>query len=466
MSFRSALAALGVVPLALAAPLAAALVPPDASLEILAAARGGLGLRDGQSGDFLRAAGLGLPALLPAVPLAAVAARRYSARAVLLVGLFLLIAGLVAVRLADAVPQIAAGRLAQGAGAGIALSATVVLVWERGSRFLVALWAGALAGGLLVAMPLVLYVVPREADWRAALAPFPWPALVALAAALLCLWRPDVASETRRSGAPRQEGSQVVLPVVPAACLAFLAVAASYAWSPGALTVVACIALVSLLGLAVAAGRDPSTSSPLGCAVVMVTAGLLAYPLAGPPAGLAAVNGSVPVAPFLAGGAAALAGALVTVRMSADMARRAVPAGHVLIVVAVLAGLGTPGSPLSMVPLGLGVGMALAASLRDAGVGAALFGLGLCFPAVLTGQLLVLSLQAGQWHRASPGTAAERLSALSTGYRDWLVAAGVIAVLLAVASWRRRGAAPDGAAAERDTGGGSAAEALPEPLSG
>ncbi|MFB4318343.1 hypothetical protein [Actinomadura sp. 21ATH] len=448
MSIRSAAAAAGLAPLAAAVPAAAALVPPDTSLEVLAAARAGLGLGDAR--EFLRAAGLGLPALLVAVPLAAAAARRLPARAVLGAGLVCLVAGLGTVRLADAVPQIAAGRLAQGAGAGIALSATAVLVWERRSRVLIALWAGALAGGLLVAMPLALSVVPREPDWRAGLAPFPWPALVACGALLLCLAGPRGVPDLPK----RAERGQTVLPVVPAAGLAFLAVAASYGWSPGALLVMACIALVALGGLAAAAGRESPAGGPLGCAAVMVTAGLFSYPLAAPLAGLEAAGGGVPLGAFLAGGAAALLGALLTVWPPA--VRRAVPAGHALVAAAAAIGFATA-SPLAMVPLGLGVGAALAASLRDAGAGAALFGLGLCFPAVLTGQLVALSLQAGRWHRADPGTPLERLAALEAGYRDWLVAAGALAVATAVLSWRRRPAA----AAEP-----AAREALPEPLAG
>jgi hypothetical protein len=91
-----------------------------------------------------------------------------------------------------------------------------------------------------------------------------------------------------------------------------------------------------------------------------------------------------------------------------------------------------PWTPLApLVPLGAGAGLALAASLRDAEPGAALFGLSLCFPAVLTGQLAVLSLQAARLGRARPVTEAQQVRALLEGFQSWLVVAGMVAVLLA-----------------------------------
>lgn len=88
-----------------------------------------------------------------------------------------------------------------------------------------------------------------------------------------------------------------------------------------------------------------------------------------------------------------------------------------------------------------GGGLALAASLRDADAGGALFGLALCFPAVLAGQLAVLSLQAARLQRLRPATEAQRLDALLEGYRVWLVVAGAAAALLAGVAARLRGGA-------------------------
>ncbi|WP_433335461.1 hypothetical protein [Spirillospora sp. CA-294931] len=441
----------GALLLALTAIPAVALVLPDTSLNVMEPARASLGLQDEQIPGLLRAAGLTLPALLLTVPLAAVTARRFSPRLVLLAGLLFLVAGIGAARYAGTVPLVAAARVAQGVGAGVVLPATLVLVWERGSRVLTAVWAGALVAALMFAMPLALHEVPLGgSDWHAALAPFPWPALAAVGAALLC-----AAVRTRDSlpSLRANERGQLVLPAVPAAGFAFLAVVTTFEWSPGAQLVVAASALLALIGLALVGSRDAAAGSPLGCAMVMITAGLLTYPMTGPLAGLASAGDRLDggaatlslLLPFGAGAAAAMAGALVTARMSLRAARGTVLAGHGLVIVAVLLALavGASSGPwllmAPLIPLGAGVGTALAASLRDAGAAAALFGLSLCFPAVLTGQLLVLSLQAGQWHRTRPDTASQQLYALTAGYRVWLVAAGVVVVLLAAAC-RRIGA--------------------------
>ncbi len=58
---------------------------------------------------------------------------------------------------------------------------------------------------------------------------------------------------------------------------------------------------------------------------------------------------------------------------------------------------------------------------------------------MLTGQLLVLSLQAALLHRWLPVTEAQRVHALLDGYRGWLIAAGMVAVLLAAATARANG---------------------------
>ncbi|MFG2091208.1 MULTISPECIES: hypothetical protein [unclassified Spirillospora] len=429
---------------------AAVLVVPDAAFHVVPAAARALGLGDTEIAGLLRATGYSLPALLLAVPLAAVAARRFPAWRVLVTGVAVLLAGLGAARFADSVPLVAVVRAAQGAGAGIVLPASLVLVWERGSRVLAAAWAGALAGTLIFAMPLALKAVPMPAegtavpDWRVALAPFPWPAVAAAVAAPAYPllrgrgpWSLPVARHAERG--------QLLLPFVPAAGFAFLAVVAAQDWSPGARLVVAGLALAALLGLAVAAGRDATAGSPFGCALVMIAVGLLCHPVAGPLAGLASVTArargdaaGVPLLPSAVAAAAALAGALASTRLSA---RLAVPAGYCLMTAAVLLGLAADPHDrwaplLPLVPLAAGAGLALAASLRDAGVGAALFGLSLCFPALLAGQLLVLSLQASRLERLRPATETQQAAVLLDAYHVWLVIAAAATVLLAAATAR------------------------------
>ncbi|MEU8119469.1 hypothetical protein AB0C21_12265 [Spirillospora sp. NPDC049024] len=443
---RRRLAMLGALLLTFTALPAAVLVVPDASGDVVPAAASALALGDAEIPGLLRATGLSLPALLVTVPLAAVAARRFPAWFVLMGGLAVLLAGTGAVRLADSVPLVGAVRALQGAGAGIVLPASLVLVWERRSRALTAAWAGALAGTLILAMPLALKAVPPPADgtavpdWRVALAPYP---LLAVAAAAAALAHPLLCARPRRPLAFRRtERGQLLLVLVPAGGFAFLAVAAAHNWSPGARLLLAGLALPALAGLALTGGRD-SAGSPFGCAVVMIATGLLCHPVAGPLAGLAAARagagtGGPPLLPFAVAAAAALAGALAATRTGA---RGAVRAGYLLMIVAVPLGLagGAPGrwallAPL--VPLGAGAGLALAASLRDAKAGAALFGLSLCFPAVLAGQLLALSAQAARLQRTHPVTEAQQLHALLEGYRVWLVIALAAAVLLAGATAR------------------------------
>ncbi|MFC7729460.1 hypothetical protein [Actinomadura keratinilytica] len=461
---------------------AVALTLPGCGPGALDAARDELRLDDAGAADLVRATGAALPALLVAVPPAAVAVRRLPARHVLAVGLLCLLGGLVAVRYAGSVPFVAAARAAQGLGAGIALPATLALTLEpapgRRRAPLAALWAGTLAGALLAAMPMALHAAPRPdpatgaVDWRQALAPYPQVAAVALGAALLCLLlprgtAPADAQHAARGAARSAERTQLLLAAAPAAALAFLAVVATYGWSPGARLVVAGVGVVTLLGLAVTGGRDDgpagARTAPAApaCAVAMAAAGLLAFPVAGPLAGLvqtaAGEGGGVSPLPFAAAACAAVAGALAAVRVPPEGARAPVLGGFGLVASAVLLTLAADGPPgrwtltACLVPLGAGLGAALAASLRGAGAGAALYGLSLCPPAILTGQLIVLSLQAGRWQRTLPDTAAQQFAALAAGYRLWLVTAGLLTVALAVAAGRRM---PSGPGSRAVAGGG------------
>ncbi|TDC55196.1 hypothetical protein E1281_13855 [Actinomadura sp. KC345] len=446
-------AALGVLLLTFTAPPAAVLAVPDASLNVVPAAASALDLGRAEIAALLRATGLSLPALLVTVPLAAVAARRFPAWAVLVTGLGVLLAGLAAAGFVNSLAMVAAVRVAQGVGAGIALPASLVPVWERGSRVLAAVWAGVLAGALILAMPLALSAAPMPAegtaapDWRVALAPLLWPAVAAAVAALafpLLRGRGPWALPAARHA----ERGQLLLPFVPAAGFAFLAVLAADDWSPGARLIVAAAALPALLGLALAGGRDAAAGSPFGCSIVMIAVGLLCYPVAGPLAGLASAAShargdaaGVPLLPFAVAAAAALAGALASTR---GPARIAVPAGCCLMTAALLLGLAAAPHDrwtllLPLVPLGAGAGLALAASLRDAGVGAALFGLSLCFPALLAGQLLVLSLQASRLERLRPAAGPQQAGVLLDAYQVWLLVAAAAAALLACASARARG---------------------------
>ncbi|MGI5327170.1 hypothetical protein [Actinomadura nitritigenes] len=471
-------AALGALLTAVTVLPAAVLVVPDATAGAVPAAARALGLGDGRIPALLRATGLSLPALALTLPLAAVAARRLPAWTVLATGLAVLLGGLGAVRFAGSVPVVGAVRAAQGAGAGIALPASLVLVWERRNAALSALWAGMLAASLLIAMPVALRAVPPPrtgtTGWHAALAPFPWLAGAAVAAAVLgALLRGRVPWTLPP---PRlAERGRLALPFVPVAGFVFLAVIAAHGWSPGARLLVAASALAALAGLALAGGAD---GGPFGCAAVMVATGLLAYPLAAPLSGLAAAGAPASrLLPTAAAAAATVAGALAASRARP---RAAVMAGYALMVLGI--GLALAAGPTGrwtpvvlLVPLGTGAGLALAASLRDAHVGAALFGLSLCFPAVLAGQLCVLSLQADRLRRTRALTGAQHLDALADGYRAWLLIAGAAAVMLAALTLRliarhARAAERHGRAFERGDRAalrhGRVAESAPAPEAG
>ncbi|WP_199747928.1 SOS response-associated peptidase family protein, partial [Actinomadura sp. WAC 06369] len=457
----------GLLAVAAAVP-ASVLVLPDATAGVVPDAAAALGFDGGDGGavaGLLRATGLALPALVVAVPLAALAARRFPAWTVLAAGLLTLVAALGAARAVDSVALAGTVRALQGVGAGTALPAALVLAWERGGRAPAAAWAGLLAAALLLATPLVLDAVPQPPgddpagtgrDWRAALAPWTWPAAAALAAVLAH----RAAAGRAPSPLPpprRAERGGLLLASAPCAAFALLAVVAAHGWSPGARLVVAGVAVAGLLGLAHAGTRDAVTGSPFGCAITMVAAGLLVQPAAGPLAGIAAAEahagggaGAPSPVPFAAGAAAALAAAALAARVPP---RGAVLAGLVLMAAApplgaVPLGTGAPwaAAPL-LVPLGAGAGLALAASLRDAGPGAALFGLSLCFPAVLAGQLGALSLQAASLARIRPETDAQRLAGLVEGQRTWLLAAAAAGVVAAVLAARAARGAPAAAPA-------------------
>lgn len=472
---RRRFAALGTLLLTFTVLPAAVLAVPDVSVNVVPAAVSALDLdRDGIPG-LLRATGLSLPALAAALPLAAVAARRLPAWAVLVAGLAVLLAGLWAVRFAHSVALAGTIRAVQGVGAGIVLPASFVLVWERRSRALAAVWAGVLAGMLILAMPLALSAVPLQdgdiavRDWRVALAPFPLPA-VAAAGAVIAYPLLRGRGPWRLPSSRRAERGRLLLAFVPVTGSAYLAVVAAHGWSPGARLLVAGLALPALAGLALAGGRDAADGGPSGCAVVMISVGLLCQPVAGPLAGLASAGAHLdgaagpPLLPFAAAAGAALAGALAATRAGP---RGAVPAGYVLMSGALLTGFAagtqdwTPFAAL--VPLGAGAGLALAAALRDTSVGGALFGLSLCFPALLAGQLIVLSLQATRLQRLRPATETQQLHALLEGYRVWLVVAGVAAALLAGATARLAGRR---ARTARPAAAGLSGNAAPGPRAG
>jgi hypothetical protein len=449
------LAGIAVLLVAITAVPIVALVVPNTVSYVVGPALRDLGLGNGQAAGLVRANGLALPALLLAVPISAVAARRVPAWLVLLTGLLCVLTGEIAAQFAGSVPVIGTVRVVQGIGAGVILPATLILVWERHGRVLITLWAGVFTAALLLAMPAAMYAVPAPQApsgqlsdgaasdrWRTVLQPYPWLIGLALAAVAVLVILRAWAKTGPLPVLRHTERTQLLLPFVPAAGFAFLAVVTTYGWSPGAQLIVAGIGLVALLGLALTGTRNTAMGSPHGFAVVALTTGLLTVPVAAPLTGLVSTHSGphgVPLAPFVAGAAAAMAGALLTAGVRDESTRTAVLSGHGLMIIAVLVFLTVDATSSTwlltapMLALGAGTGTALAASLRVSGLGSALFGIALCFPAVLTGYLIVGPLQVADVNEAvdAGGGQQEVVYALTSAFRVWLIVAGVIAVLMA-----------------------------------
>jgi len=421
-----------------AAPVAAITVPNTVS-NVLSQASAELGLSGDAQVGLYRAGGLALPGLLFAVPVGAVLARRLPSWIVLTAGLALVVGAEAGAPAAGSVPLLGALRIAQGVGAGLALPASLAVVWARAR----ALWAGALVAALLTAMPVMLAVVPAEGeDWR----PVFQPGLPLVGAALAAAGLYGLVRGRRRElpAARLGERTQLLLPVVPATGFAVLAVVTTYNWSQGAQLIVAGVGLAALLGLALVGSRDATAGSPYGVAVVAVGTGLLTLPIAAPMAGLLSTRTGaqqVPLIPFAVAAGTAVVGALAGGRLGGK-GRSVVAAGQGLMVVAVMVFLTTgpeSGTRALAVPLGLlgaGAGLSLGAALSTASLGAALFGLTLLFPALLTGELAVGALQVARVNAAiKAGTgAAGEVYALTAAFRTWLVMAGVAAVITAGAT--------------------------------
>ncbi|MFL6054140.1 MAG: hypothetical protein ACJ72W_14655 [Actinoallomurus sp.] len=447
-----------------AAVPAAVVVLPDTASYVMPQAVRDLGLSEGEAAGMVRACGLALPALLLVIPPVAAIVRRVPAWPVLFAGLAVLLAAQALSAHATSVPMVGAVRVAEGAGGGAVLPATLALAGERRQRRAAsAVWAGVLVAALLLATPLALAATaasdPDGLEWQAILHPYWWLSAIALVGtAVLGLLRARPGRKAAPPPASRGERVQLLLPVVPAAGFAFLAVITTYDWSPGAQLLLAACGITGLLGLAVVGSRDAVIGSPLGYAVVMLAAGLLTMPVTGPLAGL--IGGrAVPLTAFAAAAAGALAAAVLAGSLARGACRGAVLCGYGLGIVAIFLLL-TMGAAVSqwtllaaLCTLGTGTGLAVGAALGQTEPGPALFGLSVCFPAVLGGHLVVGPLQiakVGAVTKAGGGPIAA-LYALTAAYHLWLVAAGVIVVILAaVTAWvsrnRSRGAVPSAAA--------------------
>lgn len=305
----------------------------------------------GSAAALLRSGSLALPFLAAAVPLSALAVRRFGAWSVLLAGLIVIVAG-------DGAAGFSGGHVAtstalagtvsaiRGIGAGLAFPATAALAagrsadWARTGRrgwLLAAGWATVTVAALAVAPGLSR---PGPAGgWGTAFGPIPWLIAVALAAVILdpllagrpwpLTWRaghagdregdpiadraPFPAPSSPASAFSAAERAQLTLLGPAAATLAVIAVAASY--QPRDTIVAAALCAVAGLFAMVAfvhrvAPDDgfPMASAAAGFVIAPASAALLTLrTMAGGTAGSGATEAMLAVAAVL--GAALGAGA-------------------------------------------------------------------------------------------------------------------------------------------------------------
>jgi hypothetical protein len=341
-----------------------------------------------------------LPAAMIAVPLASVVTRRPAAW-------WVLVAGVAAIGVAVfGAPGVGPGaggavlHVLAGAGAGCVLPAALALAAEHDRRrLLTCVWAGALVGSLIMA--------GHVAAVR------PWLTCAALAATGLygMLRQPPPLAPARLG-----ERTQLLLSVAPVTACGFLLLVTT---GPGARLLVAVACLLGVVGLAASGSRDVVVGSPAGVALVMVGVGLLTSPVSN---SLVEAGGPAAAAlPFAAAGLGAVAGAL------ARSTRAVLTIGYGLAVGAVYCATMMSTHPGVLVVLAAGLGLAAGAAIRGVTIGAALFGLSLCLPAVLAGRVAVSALLSLDPRAAMPPLL-------------WPAVLDVVALLVALLNLRRAGA--------------------------
>ncbi|MEU7746235.1 hypothetical protein [Nonomuraea sp. NPDC049158] len=352
---------------------------------------------------LMRAHGLALPAMILTVPLAAVALRHVKVPHMLLGGLTVLALADVAGGFAGSTFLVATLRVLHGIGAGLLIPATLVAAWER-SMALRAIWTGMLAFSLLTAQALALWPLDQVSDWKITLQPYPLLTGIALALAavyfVVWLLQGQPPMPTPRAA----ERSRLLLASVPAVGISVVAIStASEEWGAGLVILLAVLAIVALLVMAFFGSREGRT-----LAYVMVAVGIVLLPslaqityvemrgLGGP--GLVGGSGMTGLwIPLVVAGVLALASA-IAVRLLAG-ARWLAPLGLLAMVVglcSVRVLVPAADGLVLVIPftlLAAGAAVALTSALSQAGIGAALFGLALCFPGVLAGYLLATGVQ-------------------------------------------------------------------------
>jgi hypothetical protein len=239
---------------------------------------------------------------------------------------------------------------------------------------------------------------------------------------------------------------------IPAVGIAALAVGTTFDWPPILVVVAAAVAVVAMLGLGIAGGlegadgRIPALTNVAVGLVILPTAAQITYVELG---GLGGPGLSGLWLPFVLALVAALAAAYLAGRASEEKSIRFTGGGLVAVVAGLCAiRLLVPVSSglLLVVPfvlLAAGAAVALMSAMRNASLGAVLFGLSLCFPAVLAGYLLGTGIQVTRLRQVGQSGEATR-QALLDGFvgalHIWALAGGfaVVAIIVLAAVLTRR----------------------------
>ncbi|WP_336216448.1 hypothetical protein [Nonomuraea sp. LPB2021202275-12-8] len=393
--------------------------------------------------ELMRAHGLALPAMMLTVPLAAVALRWVKVAHLLMGGLALLAVADAAGGYAGSAFLVGVLRVAHGIGAGLLLPATLVAVWER-PRALRALWTGMLALSLMGAQALALWPLDGATRWQVTLQPFPLLTgiALALAAVYFVLW---MAAGRPATPTPRpKERSRLLLATVPAAGIAVVAIStASEDWRAGLVILLAVLAIAGLLALASIGTRESRTFAYAMVAVGVVLLPSVAQVTYVEMGGLGGPGLKGLWIPFCMAGLLAVAAAVV-VRLFAADNRWVTPLGLLSMVVGLCSVRVVAPSAEGMVLvvpfalLAVGASVALTAALSQAGVGAAMFGLALCFPGVLAGYLLGTGVQMTMLRDVT--SAQELVDSFVSALHLWALVGGffvVVVIILAAVLARR-----------------------------
>ncbi|MFI6926467.1 hypothetical protein ACIBIZ_41490 [Nonomuraea spiralis] len=406
-----------------------------------------------------RTHGLALPALMLTVPLAAVVLRRVKVA-------HLLVAGLALVAVADAAGGYASSelvvgvvRVLRGVGGGLIIPATLVAVWDR-APVLRGLWAGVLGVSLLEAQAFALWPLVDVTSWKVTLQPYPMVTGVALAlaAAYLMVWR--LAGRRPAPAPDAGEGGRLLLAAVPAAGIAVVAVSTATAgWGVAPVILLAGLAIAGLLVLG-SAGRGESRTH----AYTMVAVGVVLLPsaaqvtlvemggLGGPglrglwvPFGVAAVfaiAAGVGVRMFAKGVGRVLAPlGLLAMVVGLCSVRLVVPSADGLVLAV----------PFTL--LAVGATVAVTATLGEVGVGAAAFGLSLCFAGVLAGYLLGTGVQ--MWMLGGVSSRQELVDSFVGALHWWSLVGGflLVGVIVLAAVMGRRSSREEASPSEGEPAG-------------